>query len=492
MIDENGLLTCWYATGTDIEDRKQAENRLRQDDRELRQLLDFLPQHVLVFDKEGILLQANRTVLDYKGYTLEEMKSSGTRVRLERDVHPDELERVEDERRIGLSNGRPFEIEKRLLGSDGQFRWFLCRYNPVLDDDGAIVRWFATATDIEERKQAEDRMRNETVTLREDIVRSSMFEEIVGSSPALRKVLADVEKVAATDSTVLILGETGTGKELIARAIHNRSRRAARAFVSVNCAAIPPSLIASELFGHEKGAFTGAIQRRVGRFESAEGGTLFLDEVGELPAETQLALLRVLQEREFERVGGLRPIPVDVRVLAATNRDLEAAINEGSFRQDLYYRLNVFPVQVPPLRERAGDVPLLVEYLVERYAKKTGKRIRKVSSESLELLKRYGWPGNVRELQNVIERAVILCESDTFSIDASWLRGTRPKGSARSVTLTSDLAAREKGIIEDALRESSGRVSGAKGAAVKLGIPRQTLESKLKTLAIDRFRFRSS
>jgi len=492
VVDEDGRVTCWYATGTDIEDRKRAETRLQQDERELRQLLDFLPQHVLVFDKDGALLQANRTVLEYKGCTLEEMKASGSRERLKRDVPPDELERVEDERRTGLLKGVPFENEKQILGKDGRFRWFLCRYNPVLDHDGAIVRWFATATDIEERKQAEDRMRNETVALREDILRSSMFEEIVGSSPALRKVLTEVEKVAATDSTVLVLGETGTGKELVARAIHNRSRRAGGAFVGVNCAAIPPSLIASELFGHEKGAFTGAMERRIGRFESADGGTLFLDEIGDLPAEMQLTLLRVLQEREFERVGGHRPVTIDVRVIAATNRDLDAAIAEGSFRQDLFYRLNVFPVHVPPLRERAGDVPLLVEYLVERYAKKEGKRIRRVSNETLALLKQYAWPGNVRELQNVIERAVILCEGETLAIDASWLRAARPKVPGRGVTLTSDLTAREKEIIESALRESFGRVAGANGAAARLGIPRQTLESKLKKLGINRYRFRSS
>jgi len=411
---------------------------------------------------------------------------------VKRAVHPDDLERVLAEEEAGVSRGQSFEIEKRVHGKDGRYRWFLFRHKPVLDEDGRIIRWFVTGTDIEDRKHAEDRMRNETVALREDIVRSSMFEEIVGSSPALRRVLDQVEKVAVTESTVLIMGETGTGKELIARAIHNRSKRASRAFVSVNCAAIPPSLIASELFGHEKGAFTGAIQRRVGRFESAESGTLFLDEIGELPPETQVALLRVLQEREFERVGGQRPITTDARVLAATNQDLNAAIADGSFREDLYYRLNVFPIHVPPLRERAGDVPLLVEYLVQRYAQKSGKKIPKVSSETLELFKRYSWPGNVRELQNVIERAVILCESDTFSVDASWLAAAKPKPSARNVTLASDLAARERTMIESALREASGRVSGAKGAAARLGMPRQTLESKLKKLGIDRYRFRSS
>jgi PAS domain S-box-containing protein len=492
VVDDNGHVACWYATGTDIEDRKRAENKLRQDERELRQLMDALPQHVLVLDKDGALLQANRTMLDYKGYTLEEMKGVGTRERVARDVHPDDLERVESERRLGLSKGVPFEMEKRLLGKDSQFRWFLFRYNPVVDEDGDVVRWFATATDIEERKQAEDRMRNETVALREAIVRSSMLEEIVGSSPALRRVLTQVEKVAATDSTVLILGETGTGKELIARAIHNRSTRAGRAFVSVNCAAIPPSLIASELFGHEKGAFTGAIQRRIGRFESADGGTLFLDEIGELPPETQVALLRVLQERTLERVGGLRPVAVDVRVLAATNRDLDAAIVEGSFRKDLFYRLNVFPVHLPALRERGGDIPLLVEYLVARYAQKAGKRIQRIGNETMDLFKRYSWPGNVRELQNVIERAVILCDGETFSVDASWFAAERSKAPVRAMRLASDLAAREKTMIENALRQASGRVSGAHGAAAILGMPRQTLESKLRRLGIKPYHFRTS
>jgi PAS domain S-box-containing protein len=492
LLDDKGRVTHWYATGTDIEDRKQAENKLRQDERELRQLIDFLPQHLLVLDTGGSLLQANRTMLDYKGETFDEMRAGAPGEWIRRGVHPDDLERVFAEGRAGLSAGLPFEVEKRLLGKDGRYRWFLFRYKPVLDGEGRVVRWFATGTDIEDRKHAEDRMRNETVALREDIVRSAMFEQIVGSSPALKRVLAQVEKVASTESTVLILGETGTGKELIARAIHNRSKRANRAFVSVNCAAIPPSLIASELFGHEKGAFTGAIQRRVGRFESAEGGTLFLDEIGELPPETQVALLRVLQEREFERVGGQRPVTVDVRVLAATNRDLDAAIADGSFREDLFYRLNVFPIHVPALRERSGDIPLLVEYLVQRYAQKAGKKIRGISSETLDLFKKYHWPGNVRELQNVIERAVILCEGETFSVDASWLLAAKSMSSGRSMTLATDLARREKTIIESALREASGRVSGANGAAAILGMPRQTLESKLKKLGIKPYRFRLS
>src|SRR5712692_10457034 len=491
VVDDDGHVACWYATGTDIEDRKRAENKLRQDERELRQLMDALPQHVLVLDKDGALLLANRTMLNYIGCTLEEM-CLGTREPLNKDVHPDDLERIEGERSLGLSNNVPFEMERRLLGKDREFRWFLFRYNPVMDEDGAVVRWFATATDIEERRQTEDRMRNETVALREAIVRSSMQEKIVGSSPSLRRVLAEVERVAATDSTVLILGETGTGKELIAREIHNRSTRASRAFVSVNCAAIPSSLIASELFGHEKGAFTGAIQRRIGRFESADGGTLFLDEIGELPPETQVALLRALQERTFERIGGLRSVAVDVRVLAATNRDLDAAIAEGSFRKDLFYRLNVFPVHLAALRERGADIPLLVEYLVARYAQKTGKRIQRIGNETMDLFKRYSWPGNVRELQNVIERAVILCDGETFSVDASWFAAERSKSPVRALRLASDLSAHEKTMIENALRQASGRVSGANGAAAILGMPRQTLESKLRRLGIKPYHFRAS
>jgi PAS domain S-box-containing protein len=331
------------------------------------------------------LLQANKTLLDYTGFTLEEMKGAGTRGRISRDVHPEDLDRFEKERSAGLSKGRPFEMEKRLLGRDGCYRWFLVRCNPVLNDDGEVVRWFGTATDIEDRKRAENRVRNENVALREEIEHSSMFEEIVGSAESLRRVLVQVWKVAPTDSTVLISGETGTGKELIARAIHSRSNRSTRAFIRVNCAAMSPSLIASELFGHERGSFTGAHQRHLGRFECADGGTIFLDEVSEIPPETQVALLRVLQEHEFERVGGNRTVSVDVRVLSATNKDLCAAVADGTFRQDLFYRLNVFPIQVPALRDRVDDIPLFVEYLVDRYTKKACKRIRSVSKTTIDL-----------------------------------------------------------------------------------------------------------
>jgi formate hydrogenlyase transcriptional activator len=475
-----------------FEEIRKSEAKLQQDERELRQVMDFLPQHVVVMDKDGTLLQANERLLDYLGLTLEEMKRSGVDERIRRNVHPEDLERFEKGLSAGLSKRRPFEMEKRLRGKDGRYRWFLIRCNPLLNENGDVVRWFGTGTDIEDHKQAENRLRNENVALREEIERSSMFEEIVGSSEALRQVLAQVSKVAPTDSTVLISGETGTGKELIARAIHSRSNRSTRAFIRVNCAAISPSLIASELFGHEKGSFTGAHQRRLGRFESADGGTIFLDEVGEIPPETQVALLRVLQEREFERVGGNQTIPVDVRVLAATNGDLHAAVADGTFRQDLFYRLNVFPIRVPALRDRVHDIQLLVEYLVDRYAKKVGKKIRSMSKDTLNLFQNYDWPGNIRELQNVVERAVVLCDGDIFCVDPSWLAPASANPITQIIPLVADLAERERAMIENALRETEGLVSGPTGAAAKLGIPRQTLESKIRKLGINRYRFKAS
>ncbi|MGA9806054.1 MAG: sigma-54 dependent transcriptional regulator, partial [Candidatus Sulfotelmatobacter sp.] len=323
--------------------------------------------------------------------------------------------------------------------------------------------------------------------LREEIDKASMFEEIVGASPALQAVLARVSKVAKSDTTVLITGETGTGKELIARAIHKRSPRASRAFVSVNCAAIPRDLIASELFGHEKGAFTGALQRRLGRFELAEGGTIFLDEIGELNAETQVTLLRVLQEREFERVGGTTPIRANVRVIAATHRDLPASIAAGTFRSDLYYRVNVFPIEVPPLRKRKEDIRLLVGYFIDRYASKSGKKIMSIDKRTMESLQSYPWPGNIRELQNVIERSVIVSDTDEFAIDESWL--SHESGSVRP--LAEDLEDQERERIEAALRRCKGRVSGPTGAAVALSMPASTLDSKIKALKIDKRRYQS-
>src|SRR5437867_8618099 len=347
-------------------------------EQEARRIVDAIPQTIVVLSPDGAALYANRSVLAYAGLTIDEVMAADFRTRV---FHPEDVARLLDQRRDGLARGRPFELEQRARRHDGQYRWFLVQYNPVRDEQGRTVRWYATGTDIDDRKRAEERTRNENLALREDTARALMFEEIIGSSPALQRVLAQVAKVATTDSTVLILGETGTGKELVARAIHKRSRRSSRAFIRVNCAAIPTSLIASELFGHEKGAFTGALQRRLGRFEAADGGTIFLDEIGELPPETQIALLRVLQEREIERLGSSHPIGVDVRVLAATNGDLESAVARGAFRQDLFYRLNVFPIRIPSLRERVVDIPVLAEYLIERYAKQAGKRIRTIKKQ---------------------------------------------------------------------------------------------------------------
>ena len=486
--DEQGRIIRWYGTRTEIEDRKRAEEKLRQDEREMRRITDAIDQRIAVHEPDGKMLYANRVMLEYSGLSLEDVMADDFRARL---VHPDDLERSRVERQQGLERGTPFELELRARRKDGQHRWFLVRYNPFRDDEGRIIRWYSTGTDIDDRKRDEERTQKENLALREEIDQSSMFEEIVGSSDVIRNILKQVAKVAPSDSTVLVLGETGTGKELIARAIHKRSKRSSRAFITVNCAAIPASLIASELFGHEKGAFTGALQRRLGRFELADGGTIFLDEIGDLPAETQIALLRVLQEREFERVGGSQPISVNVRVLAATNRDLKAAMAAGTFRQDLFYRLNVFPIQIPSLRERVDDIPLLVTYLIERYAKKAGKKIRNIQKGTLELFQTYDWPGNVRELQNVIDRAIVLCDSETFSVDETWLKPEERRLSGSVVPLGATIAEHEKEIIEAALADCEGQVGGPTGAAAKLGLPRQTLESKITALGINKHRFKT-
>src|SRR6266849_6294608 len=416
--NEAGEIVKWYGSSIEIEERKIAEETIREQEAELRQILELMPQHIGVLAPDGAPLYSNHTALDYFGIRMEEWIAQETRLAL---VHPDDREHFQSERTKRFLEGAPHEFEARLRRHDGAFRYFLFRLPPRKDERGHITRWYGTATDIEDRKRAEEEIRKENIALREEIIKASMFEEIVGNSPALQQVLIRVAKVAPTDSTVLITGETGTGKELIARAIHKGSKRSDRAFVSVNCAAIPQSLIASELFGHEKGAFTGATGRRLGRFELAEGGTIFLDEVGELQAETQVALLRVLQEREFERVGGNRSIKTNVRVIVATNRDLPAAIAAGEFREDLFYRLNVFPIEIPPLRERREDIPMLVKYFIDRYARELGKYFRAVEKKTLQVLQSYPWPGNIRELRNVIERSVIVCESDIFSIDGNWL-----------------------------------------------------------------------
>ncbi len=497
--DDKGQVTRWYVAGTDIEDRiraeeklqqenaalKRAEEKIREQEAELRQILDLTPLYLGVHGADGSPLYANRASLDYLGMSLEEWRQ----IRMDSFVHPDDVGRLNR----ASSSDSACELEVRVRNGDGKFRWVLARFSQLRDENGQITRLYTSSTDIDDRKRAEEKLQNENVALREEIDKASMFEEIVGTSPALKSVLSRISKVAPSDSTVLITGETGTGKELVARAIHRRSDRASRPFVSVNCAAVPRDLIASELFGHEKGAFTGATQQRLGRFELAHGGTLFLDEVGELPAETQVALLRVLQEHEFERVGGTRRIRADVRVITATNRDLQAAITAGSFRSDLFYRLNVFPIEIPSLRERREDIPLLVEYFIDRYAQKAGKNIKRVSKKTLELFQSYSWPGNIRELQNVIERSVILCETEIFSIDESWLPKQPPPTEPKNqLELPGRLLVQEKEMIEAALKESRGRIFGPTGAAAKLGIPRSTLESKIRSLKINKNRFRLS
>jgi formate hydrogenlyase transcriptional activator len=485
--DTEGRITVWYMLLTDIDDRKRADEKLRQDERELRQIVDTIAQLVIFLSPEGDPLFANRFTLDYTGLSLEELKAEGYRTRV---FHPDDVERLREERQKALLRGIPFENEQRARRHDGQYRWFFIRYNALRDEQGCPIRWYAAGIDIEDRKQAEETTRQENFALREQIDQVFMFEEIVGSSPALKTVLSGIVKVAPTDSTVLITGETGTGKELIARAIHQASRRAGQTFITVNCAAVPASLIASELFGHEKGAFTGALQRRQGRFELAHSGTIFLDEIGELPPETQIALLRVLQERQFERVGGNRVLSTDVRVIAATNRDLTAAVASGTFRADLFYRLNVFPIHVPPLRQRKEDIPMLVEYFVKRYSEKARKQISKIDKNTLKLCQSYAWPGNIRELQNIVERSVILCTGDTFWIDEAWLSSPDAPRRESLGTLAQNVQNYQKGLIEAALAESNGKVAGPNGAAVKLGIPRSTLDLKIKQLNIKKHAFR--
>ena len=476
-----------HSSAQNIADDQRLENRLQL-------IIDSTPALIHTALPDGYIDFFNQTWLRYLGVPLEKMQGwNWTSV-----IHPDDLEGILKKWRASLANGEPFVHETRVRTANGEYRWMLHHKVAQRDEHGNIVKWYGASIDIEDRKRAEeeirrlkDQLQRENVALREEIGRVSMFEEILGSSTALRKVLLQVAQVAPTDSTVLITGETGTGKQLIARAIHKRSRRASHAFVSVNCAAIPPSLVASELFGHEKGAFTGALQRRPGRFEVAEGGTIFLDEIGDLPADTQHTLLRVLQEREYERIGGTETIRANVRVIAATNRDLAAAITTGAFRSDLFYRLNVFPIEMPPLRERREDVPMLIEYFIDRYASKFGKKIQSINKPSLKVLQSYSWPGNIRELQNLIERAVIVCETETLLVDENWLSPTSFKTPPLNSPLSVELMAREKERIEGALAETGGRVSGPSGAAAKLGVPRSTLDSKIKTLKINPHRFKT-
>ncbi len=497
--------TQFIGAVTDITERKLAGEALRESEERFRTMADALPEVMWI---RG--LAPERTLYASPSFErIWELPLDGLyrNPRLWAEaIHPDDRQCIETRFEQWTAGAAVDyrEVEYRIVRPGGAVRWIHDLGVLLLDEQGRPCRASGISADITDRKRSredlqkalveieklKDRLYEENIALRQEIGKNSMFEEIVGNSPALQAVLARVAKVAPTDSTVLVTGETGTGKELIARAIHKRSPRAARAFVSVNCAAIPQSLIASELFGHEKGAFTGAMQRRLGRFELAEGGTIFLDEIGELPPETQIALLRVLQEREFERVGGSRAIRVDVRVIAATNRNLEAAIAAGTFRGDLYYRLNVFPIEAPPLRERKQDIPLLTEYFIERYASKTGKKIRGINRATLERLQSYSWPGNIRELQNLVERSTIVCETENFSVDASWLSRTEDHNSTAPQGLRLS-SSDEKKAIEAALTGARGRISGPEGAAERLGIPASTLESKIRALKINKHQFKA-
>jgi PAS domain S-box-containing protein len=508
VLGASGELTQFVGISTEITERRRAEQTLRRSEGSLAEAQRMTRCGSWAWDVRTDAIFWSQEFFRIYECDAEKLKPSWSYI-LER-VHPEDRQGVE--RRAKMESTQKEMVDSqgdfRIVFPDGRIKHLHSIAHPVMNELGEITEVVGTTMDITEQHEAraalqtafeeikalKDQLYKENIALREEIDKVSMFEEIVGSSEPLRQVLVQVAKVAATDSTVLILGETGTGKEMIARAIHRRSKRANRAFIRVNCAAIPPTLIASELFGHEKGAFTGASQRRLGRFELADGGTIFLDEIGELPAETQSALLRVLQEREFERVGGSQPVSVDVRVLSATNRNLRAAVEAGTFRRDLFYRLNVFPIEMPSLRERADDIPLLVEYLIERYAKKAGKRLRNIDKKTLQLFQDYNWPGNIRELQNVVERAVILCDSETFSVDDTWLKREVPRdltGLTSSRGLGRLEETKERELIEAALAETGGRVSGPSGAAVLLGVPRQTLESKIANLGINKHRFKS-
>ncbi|MCU1263017.1 MAG: Formate hydrogenlyase transcriptional activator [Bryobacterales bacterium] len=496
--NDRGEIIAGVVALQDVTELRETQQRLLlKSEEKYRDLVDLSPDAIFIVDSDSNYVSANPAGLELLKCTAEEltcMPVSDTYLPEERDAYLSRLGEMKTETTI--------RFERTLLRTDGTTLPVEVSTSPVRHG------YFQTVVrDISERKRSEaalakafqeiqtlkDQLQTENIALREEIDKASMFEEVVGTSPILQAVLSRLSKVAPTDSSVLVTGETGTGKELVARAIHRHSHRSSRAFVSVNCAAIPRDLIASELFGHEKGAFTGATQRRLGRFEMAEGGTIFLDEVGELPAETQIALLRVLQEHEFERVGGTRSIRTDVRLIAATNRDLQAAIAAGTFRSDLFYRLNVFPIEIPPLRERREDIPLLVEYFIDRYARKAGKSFKAVNKKSLDLLQSYPWPGNIRELQNVIERSVIVCDTENFTIDESWLsRQPCATGPKSQVEFAQKLAAQEREMIEAALTESGGRVYGPSGAAAKLGMPRSTLESKIRSLKINKQRFESA
>jgi formate hydrogenlyase transcriptional activator len=488
--DSDGQIVRWYVLLTDIHERKTAEEKLRRDEAELRRVTDAIPDFIHVLRPDGTILHANQTSLDYSGLNLDDAQNADYRSRL---FHPEDAERLGEEWAAALGRAVPFERELRALRKDGKYRWYLVRYNPLEDENGRIIRWYATGTDIEDRKQAELRLQAENAYLLDEIRSERNFGDIIGASSGLRNVMHQVQLVAPTDATVLITGESGTGKELVARAIHQQSARRERPLVKLNCSAVPEGLFESEFFGHVKGAFTGALKDKPGRFELADGGTLFLDEIGEVPLAMQSKLLRVLQEQELERVGDTHTRKVNVRVIGATNRDLEKEVDEGRFREDLFYRLSVFPIEMPPLRERRDDIAPLVAHFVRQSARRMNRPEPHISKVSLEQLSIYQWPGNVRELQNMVERAVILWTEGPLAFELPRSKTTpdnlvpNSKPIAETAIVTrNQLKRQEREAIVAALKQSKGKVSGPGGAAELLGVKPSTLASRIAALGLNR------